>query len=171
MAPYLRYIQPNSTTKMMLEVNPTYFFQRMYLGTSTPYHLVKEFSTFVQYESARGRQILGKASYGDYMLSQNSNAYTSNTYNRQIKLELDTAVLSSNALMDGPYGAYYTLYHRIPGGMASLTSDGYCGNLIGPRSGFSNDIAVTVDNHTSINNSVYMHVYNQSGNAPPMPGP
>lgn len=170
MAPYLRYIQPNSTTKMALEVNPSYFFQRMYLGTSTPQNLVKEFSTFLQYESPRGRQILGQASYGGYMFSQNSNAYTSNYYNTQVKLELDTAVLSSNALMDGPYGAYYTLYHRIPGAMANLLSDGYCGYLIGPRGGFSNDI-VTVDNHTCINNSVYLHVYNQSGNAPPMPGP
>ena len=170
MAPYLRYIQPNSTTKMILEVNPSYFFQRMYLGTSTPRQLVKEFSTFVQYESRRGRQILGKASYGDYMYSQNSNAYSSNYYNTQVKLEIDTAVLTSNALMDGAYGAYYTLYHRIPGGMANLLPDGYCGYLIGPRSGFSNDV-VTVDNRTCINNSVYLHVYNQEGNAAPMPGP
>ena len=136
MAPYLRYIKPNSTTKMFLEVNPSYFFQRMYLGTSTPYHLVKEFSTFVQYQSPRtGVQILSQASFGGYMTSQNSNAYSSNYYNTQLKLELDTAILSSNALMDGPYGAYYTLYHRIPGGMANLLSDGYCGYVIGPRSG------------------------------------
>jgi len=172
MAPYLRYIQPNSTTKMFLEVNPSYFFQRMYLGTSTPYHLVKEFSTFVQYQSPRtGVQILPGASFGGYMTSQNSNAYTSNYYNTQLKLELDTAVLSSNALMDGPYGAYYTLYHRIPGGMANLLSDGYCGYVIGPRSGFSNSVGVNVDNHTSERNSVFLHVYNQAGNAPPMVGP
>jgi hypothetical protein len=172
MAPYLRYIHPNSTTRLHLEINPNYFFQRMYLGTSTPIQMMKEFSTFVQYESPRtGRQILGKASYGGFMVSQNSNAYTSNYYNTQVKLELDPAILTSNALIDGPYGANYTVYHRIPGAMANLLSDGYCGYLIGPRSGFSNDLGVNVDNRTSINNAVYLHVYNQSGNAPPMPGP
>jgi hypothetical protein len=172
MAPFLRYIQPNSTTKMFLEVNPSYFFQRMYLGTSTPMNLVKEFSTFVQYESPRtGRQILGKASYGGYMFSQMSNAYASNYYNTQVKLELDTAVLTSNAAIDGPYGAYYTLYHRIPGAMASLVSDGYCDYYIGPRGGFSNNVIVNVDNHTPRNNGVYLHLYNQAGNAPPMLGP
>jgi hypothetical protein len=172
MAPYLRYIHPNSTTRMHLEVNPNYFFQRMYLGTSTPYHLVKEFSSFIQYQSpSRGRQILAKASFGGYMTSQNSNAYTSNYYDNQIKLELDPAVLASNALMDGPFGAYYTLYHRIPGGMANLLPDGYCGYNMGPRGGFSNADGVTVDNYTCRQNAVYLHVYNQAGNAPPMRGP
>jgi hypothetical protein len=171
MAPYLRYIQPNSTTKMFLELNPSYFFQRMYLGTTAPYHMVKEFSTFVQYESPSGRQILGKASFGGYMTSQNSNAYTSNYYNTQLKLELDTAVLASNAQRDGPYGAYYTIYHRIPGGMANLIPDGYCGYTMGPRSGFSNDQVVNVDNYSAPMNSVYLHVYNQAGSAPPMLGP
>lgn len=172
MAPFLRYIQPNSTTKMFLEVNPSYFFQRMYLGASTPMNLVKEFSTFVQYESPRtGRQILGKASYGGYMFSQMSNAYSSNFYDTQVKLELDTAVLTNNAAIDGPYGGYYTLYHRIPGAMASLVSDGYCGYYLSARGGFSNDQIVNVDNHTALNNGVYLHLYNQAGNAPPMPGP
>jgi hypothetical protein len=172
MAPYLRYIQPNSTTKMYLELNPSYFFQRMYLGTSTPHHFVKEFSTFVQYESPRtGRQILAKGSYGGMLTSQMSNAYTSNFYNTQVKLELDPAVLTSNALIDGPYGAYYTVYHRIPGAMANLIPDGYCGYNIGPRSGFSNNIIVNVDNYTSAYSGLYLHVYNQDGNARPMPGP
>ena len=170
-APYLRYIHPNSTTRMFLEVNPNYLFQRMYLGTSTPYNLVKEFSSFVQYQSDRGVQILSLASQGSRMLSQNSNAYSSNYFNTQIKLELDPAVLSSNSLMDGPYGGYYTLYHRIPGAMANLVPDDYCNYLIGPRSGFSNGYLLTMDNYTPLNNAVFLHVYNQAGNAPPMPGP
>jgi hypothetical protein len=170
-APFLRYIHPNSTTKMFLEVNPKYFFQRMYLGISTPYNLVKQFSSFVQYESVRGRQILAKASQGAYMMSQQSNAYASNYYESQIKLELDPAVLSSNAAMDGVAGAYYTLYHRIPAAMANLTPDGYCGYNLGPRGGFSNGNGVDVDNYTPLSNSVFLHVYNQAGEAPPMVGP
>jgi len=171
MAPYLRYIQPNSTTKMFLELNPNYLFQRMYLGNSTQ-NLLKEFSTFVQYQSPRtGVQILTKGSLGGYMISQASNAYSSNYYNTQVKLELDTAVITSNALMDGDAGAYYTIYHRIPGAMANLVTDGYCGYYIGGRSGFSNNARVNVDNYTCVDNSVFLHVYNQAGGAPPMGGP
>ena len=170
MAPFLRYIHPNSTTKVFLEVNPNYFFQRMYLGASTPMNLVKEFSSFVQYESRRvGRQILD--TNGGIMFSQMSNAYSSNYYNTQMKFQLDPAVLTNNAAIDGPYGGYYTLYHRIPGAMATLVSDGYCDYYLSARGGFSNGQGVNVDNYTPRNNGVYLHLYNQSGNAPPMPGP
>ena len=162
MAPFLRYIHPNSNTRMFLEVNPNYLFQRMYIGTSTPINLVKNFSTFLQYETSRGPQILEKASQGTYMLSQQSNAYSSNYYNSQVKLELDMKVLSTNAALDGPAGGYYTLYHRIPEAMASLDSDGYCGQIITMRGGFSNSSGVNVDNYTPLSNSVFLHVYNQN---------
>ena len=162
MAPFLRYMNPNSNTRMFLEVNPNYLFQRMYIGTSTPINLVKNFSTFVQYQTSRGPQILEKASQGTYMLSQQSNAYSSNYYNSQVKLELDMRVLSTNAGLDGPAGGYYTLYHRIPEAMASLEFDGYCGQLISARGGFSNSSGVNVDNYTPLSNSVFLHVYNQN---------
>jgi hypothetical protein len=123
----------------------------------------------VQYQSPGGaRQILPTASYGTYMTSQQSNAYSSNYFNTPLKLELDTATLTSNYLQDG--GFYpYTVYHRIPGAMAALISDG-CDNLIGARGGFSN-ATPTYDNIMSRSNSVFLHVYNQQGAAPPMPGP
>ena len=169
MGDYARHIHPNSTTKMFLELGPNYFLPRMFLGTSTPYTLIKEFSTFVQYESAStGRQILPEASHGTLLTSQNSNVYTSNYFNTPLKLELNTATLMSNYLTDGS-NANYTVYHRIPGGMANLTQDA-CETLLGPRGGFSNR-APTYDNRTSLTNSVFLHVCNQPGAAPPMPGP
>lgn len=168
MGPFAQYIHPNSTTKMFLELTPNYFLPRMFLGTSSPYTLVKEFSTFVQYESAAGRQILPTASHGTLLTSQNSNVYTSNYFNTPLKLELDTATLQSNYAVDGS-NVNYTVYHRIPGAMASLTQDA-CEILIGPRGGFSNR-APLYDNRTSLQNSVFLSVYNQQGAAPPMPGP
>jgi hypothetical protein len=170
MAPFYRYIHPNSTTKMFLEVQPTYFFGRMFLGTSSPRHLVKEFSSFIQYETSRGPQIVPTSSKGTRMTSQMSNIYTSNYFDATIQLEIDPATVASNALMDGLSNARYTLYHRIVGGMANLVSDGYCGYLIGPRGGFSN-AGPQYDNQTPTENSVFIHVYNQQGAAPPMPGP
>jgi hypothetical protein len=170
MAPFYRYIHPNSTTKMFLEVHPSYFFDRMYLGASSPRTLVKEFSSFVQYETNRGPQIIPTSVKGGRMTSQMSNAYTSNYFDATIQLELDTAAITSNVLRDGLSNARYTLYHRIAGGMANLVSDGYCGNLIGPRGGFSN-AAPRYDNQTPVTNSVFLHVYNQQGAAPPAAGP
>lgn len=170
MAPYYRYIHPNSTTKMFLEVHPAYFFDRMYLGTSSPRNLVKEFSSFVQYETNRGPQIIPTSVKGTRMTSQMSNVYTSNYFDATIQLELDTAAITSNVLRDGLSNARYTLYHRIAGGMANLLPDGFCGQLIGPRGGFSN-AAPRYDNQTPTANAVFLHVYNQQGAAPPMPGP
>jgi hypothetical protein len=169
--PFLRYVHPNSTTRMFLDVRPNYFFQRMYLGTSPPFSLVKEFSTFVQYESARtGPQIMGSASIGGWMTSQNSNVYASNYFEVPVKVELDTAAIMSNYLMDGDAAGAYTLYHRIPGAMANLVDDGYCGFNLGPRGGFSNP-TLTFDNRSPASNSVFLEVYNQQGAAPPLPGP
>ena len=169
--PFLRYVHPNSTTRMFLDVRPNYFFQRMYLGTSSPFTLVKEFSSFVQYESARtGPQIMASASLGNWMTSQCSNAYASNYVEIPMKLELNTATMMSNYLMDGASGGAYTLYHRIPGAMANLVDDGYCGYNLGARGGFSNP-TLTYDNRSAFSNSVFLEVYNQQGAAPPLPGP
>lgn len=169
MAPFMQYIQPNSTTKMFLEFQPSYFFPRLFLGNTAPYTLLKEFSTFVQYESPLyGKQILSTATHGTYLASQQSNIYTSNYFNTPLKLELDTNVLRNNYIRDA-YHVNYTVYHRIPGAMASLIQDG-CDNFIGARGGFSNATPL-YENWMSRSNSVFLHVYNQHGAAPPMPGP
>ena len=157
---YLRYIKPDSTTKLFLEMNPTYFLPRMFLGTNTNPNLVKSISSYVQYQSpSAGTRILPTANNTSWITSQQSNTYTSNVFTSQIKLELDSGTVLSNAATDGPNGGYYTLYHRIPGGMASLVADGYCGYTIGDRGGFSNEYP-TYDNRQGAANTVYMHVYN-----------
>ncbi len=174
MDPFLRYIHPNSTTRMMLEVQPNYFFDRMFLGTSSPITLVKEISSYVQYQPpglVPGR-LLPYTTVTNWITSQQSNLYASNAFNTPLKMELNTAALMSNALTDGPAGGYYTLCHRIVGGMASLTPDPDCGcdYLIYERSGFSNQVP-WYDNRMSQSNSVFLNVTNRPGAAPPMPGP
>lgn len=175
MEPYERYIQPNSTTKMLLEITPSYMFPRMFLGSNQPLNLVKEFSTFVKYSPAPDISggttpyIMPTTVQGSWMLSQQSNAYTSNVYNTPFQLELDTAAIQSNILMDGPRGRY-TVYHRIPGAMAELMNDGYCDYMLGGRGGFSN-ATPTYHNYTGRANTTFLHVYNQQGAAPPLPGP
>jgi hypothetical protein len=167
MSSFLRYINPNSTTKMFLEINPQYYFPRFYLGTSPPYNSVHPISTFVQYETANsGRQIL--ATYSDMITSQQIQANSSNVYNNQVKLELDTSILLRNAANDGPQGGYYTIYHRMPGGLANQVINTACGcpeqYIIGARGGFSNnpDRPVTFNNNTQPKNAVFLHVFNQS---------
>jgi len=157
---YIQYIKQDSTTKLFLEMNPSYFLPRMFLGTSNDPNLVKEISSYIQYQSPRaGTTILPTATNTSWLTSQQSNAHTSNSFTTQIKLELDSGFVLSNAVADGPYGGYYTLYHRIPGGMAALIPDGYCGYTIGARGGFSNEIP-TYDNRQGQTNTVYMHLYN-----------
>ena len=173
MSPFYRYIHPNSTTKVFLEVKPNYFFDRLYLGTSTPYTLMKPISSFLQYQTvSTGRVIFSRSIVPDMITSQQSNLYTSNYYNTGFKMEIDTPTLMSNLFIDGPVGGYYTLYHRIPGGMATLQPDSECAcdYIVGGRGGFISD-APTFDNRTGLSNSVFLHVYNQQGAALPLPGP
>jgi hypothetical protein len=166
MSSFLRYINPNSTTKMFLEINPQYYFPRFYLGTAAPYTSIKPISTFIQYETANsGRQIL--ATYSDMITSQQIQVNSSNVYNNPIKLEIDTSTVLRNAANDGPQGGYYTVYHRMPGGFANQVIDTQCGCddqlTIGTRGGFSNspDRAVTFNNNTQPKNAVFLHVFNQ----------
>ena len=157
---YLRYIKSDSTTKLFLELNPSYLLPRMFLGTSNDANLIKEISSYIQYQSpSAGTSILPDATVTSYITSQQSNLYTSNAFQTQIKLHMDSGVVLSNAAADGPNGGYYTLYHRIPGGMASLIADGYCGYTIGTRSGFSNQYP-TYANLQGPTNTVFMHMYN-----------
>lgn len=172
MQPFYRYLQPNSTTRVLLEVRPNYFFDRLYRGTSSPYSLIKPVSSYVQYNGiSTGRTIFPASATTDYMTSQSSNLYESNYYQGPLMLQLDTPMLMSNLLIDGPTG-YLTLYHRFPGGMAQLMDDPDCGcdKVIGGRGGFSNP-AMVYDNRTAAQNSVFLHVYNQQGAAAPLPGP
>lgn len=149
------YINSNGFTKMFLEVRPSYFFNRIYLGSESNASMVKPISTFLQYTSGRGTQILTSSTNSDFIVSQQSNNYTSNVYNSPIRLQIDTQLVLSNMLLDGPFG-YYTMYHSLPGGMASFTNDG-CDRLVGERSGFSN---TTFDNRTSPNNAIFLHICN-----------
>ena len=167
MSSFLRYINPNSTTKMFLEINPQYYFPRFYLGTAAPYTSIKPISTFIQYETANsGRQILG--TYSDMITSQQIQVNSSNVYNNPIKLEIDSSTVLRNAANDGPQGGYYTIYHRMPGGFARQVLDTTCGCndqfIIGTRGGFSNspDRTVTFNNNTQTRNAVFLHVFNQS---------
>jgi hypothetical protein len=162
MANFIQYMNPNSTTKMFLEVHPSYMFQRSFLGSQgNNYTLIKPISTFIQYVSPTTQTTtrLPESHMQINMTSQQSNTWTSNFYDTPFKLELNTATVQSNYAVDGNAG-YYTLYHRMVGGMAELISDGYCAYLIG-RSGFSNATPV-YDNRTPGRNGVYLHIYNQA---------
>lgn len=162
MSSFIRYVNPNLTTKMFLEVHPSYMFQRSLLGSQgNNYTLIKPISTFIQYTSPTTSMTsrLPESHCEMNMTSQQSNTWTSNYFDTPFKLEINTTTVQNNYAIDGGSG-YYTLYHRIVGGMAELISDGYCAYLIG-RSGFSNQ-TLTYDNRTPGRNGVYLHIYNQA---------
>ena len=159
---FMQYINPNSTTKVFLEVHPSYMFQRSLLGSQgINFTLIKPISTFIQYTSPNTQltsRIL-ETHCEVNMVSQQSNTWSSNYFQTPMTLEINASTIIRNNVIDGTAG-YYTLYHRMVGGMAELISDGYCAYLIG-RSGFSNQ-APTYDNRTPTRNGVYLHIYNQA---------
>jgi hypothetical protein len=147
--------------KLFLEMNPSYFLPRMFLGSEYGANLIKSVSSYVEYQSLTtlSTSIIPNSVNVSYITSQNSNIYTSNVFTTQVKLEIPSGTVLSNSAVDGPNGGYYTLYHRIPGGMASLVNVGFCGITIGPRGGFINEFPL-YDNRQGQTNTVFMHVYN-----------
>ena len=151
---FQRYIRSESSTKLAVEFRPTYFFDRMYLGTDYG-TMVKPISSFIQYETTAGREIMPSSFHYDYVTTQQSNAFTSNSYATPLRLDLDTKFVLDRMARDGPNG-YYTLYHYMPGGMARFSNDG-CDRFIDGRGGLSNAV---YDNRTSKTNAVTLQLYN-----------
>jgi hypothetical protein len=160
MVPYIGYIKGGST-KLFLEVNPTYAFPRFFLGSQEYPNIIKNISTYVQYQSPTVTTpvTLPTTVSSDLILSQQSNAFTSNYFTKNMMIPFDTTFVRNNWSTDGSNG-YYTLYHRIPGGMAALVPGDACGYGIGGRSGMSNPTP-TYDNLTPVSNGTLLHIYNQ----------
>lgn len=158
MSNYIGYIQPG-VTKVVLEVQPTYILPRFLLGTEEYPTLFKNISSYIQYTNPTSTIIISGSQNTDMIVSQQSNAYTSNYFNKPMKLPIDSGIIASNWALDGPVG-YYTLYHRIPGGMAQLVSGDSCGYYIGARGGMSNDTPMYL-NATPPQNGVFMSIYNR----------
>jgi hypothetical protein len=155
MGNYIGAIRPNS--QVILEVEPTYLFPRFLLGSEEYPTLLKNISSYIEYSGA-STSILNGSMNSDMIVSQQSNAYTSNVFNKHMKMPIDPATILDNWATDGATG-YYTLYHRIPGGMAELIPGDACGYYIGQRGGMSN-AEPTYTNATPIQNGVFMSIYN-----------
>ena len=157
MADYIGYIE-SGMSKVVLEVGPTYLFPRFFLGQEEYPNLLKNISSYIQYSGGGSNFIIAGSQNSDMIVSQQSNAYTSNYFNKPMKFPIDSIVIADNWDADGPSG-YYTLFHRIPGGMAKLVSGDACGYYIGPRGGMSNEMPDYV-NVTPIEDGAFMTIYN-----------
>ena len=162
-AAYIDYIQPG-VTKMIVEAEPTYTFSRFFLGTEASPNLLKNISSYIQYTRPVGTPLstifMPESQNTDWIVSQQSNAYTSNVFNKSMNLPLSSGTVYQHWLVDGA-GGYYTLYHRIPGGMATLVSEDSCGYAIGARGGMSNENPQFM-NLTPPQNGAFMHIYNRA---------
>jgi len=153
MSNYIDYIQPG-VTNVILEVQPTYLLPSFHLGNEEYPTLLKGISSYIQYSGKVSTFIISGSQNTDTINSQQLSG--SNYFNKPIKLSIDSGVIASNWLVDGASG-YYTLYHRIPGGMANLNSGGPCGcHTIGYRGGMNME-RPTYLNMTS---AAFMGIYN-----------
>lgn len=137
-----------SSTKLHLDVYPSFFFPSMYGGT-TP--LVKEVSTYLQVESGPlGKRILNETIHVGYITSQQANNSLSNVYTQPITMQIDPYLsLLSNYTVNGGGPLYFTLMHRIVAGASNATSSGF-------------STPHFVDNLTQKTNSMFIRLDNQS---------
>jgi hypothetical protein len=156
--PYISYV--TAETKLILEAEPTYMLPRFFFGSDPYPNLLKSISSYVKYTNRfTSTTILNESMNTDWIVSQQSNVYMSNFFNKPMKLPISSGTFAANWQADGALG-YYTLHHRIPGGMAELVPGDACGYAIGMRGGMSNT-APTFTNLTPPQNGAFMHVYNR----------
>jgi hypothetical protein len=154
---YVGYIQPG-ISQMILEVRPTYLLPAFVAGSQP---LIKNISSYIQYSGAHTSSfIVSGSEVTGAVTSQQTNTLTSNFFNMPLSLPIDTNIVGSNWLADGASG-YYTLYHRIVGGMAELRPGDGCDPVIGSRGGIVNEFPNYI-NATPLQNGVFIGIYNQT---------
>lgn len=153
---YVSYIQPG-VTQMILEVEPTYILPHFTAGSQP---LIKNISSYIQYSGPNTSSfIVSGSEVTGAITSQQTNPFTSNYFNMPLSLPIDTAILGSNWLADGAAG-YYTLYHRIIGGMADLKPGDGCDPVLGSRGGIISEVPNYM-NATPVQNGAFMGIYNE----------
>ena len=134
-----------STTKLFVEVKPTYFFSSFVLQSD--FNLIKPISTFLQ----AGNLQFGESLVTRYITSQVQNTVQpawqgSNYFTDSLMLQLNSSNFSTACGSNLPI----TVCHYIPGGVNN-----------GTRSGFDTAASGTAfTNDTSKNAGLYVHLYN-----------
>lgn len=151
-APYMDFSK-NSSSRLFVEYNPKLLFSTMFAGNTS---LVKEVSTFIQYESPTlPRAVLAETMHTGYMTSQRAVTETipflSNTYDTPIRFNFDVYSSFYNTYAINNFNPVnFTIYHRVVNGRSD-----------GTTSGFSNAVS-TIANLTSKTAGLFINLQSQS---------
>jgi hypothetical protein len=146
----IRYLDTRATSssRMLVEVQPSFFFPPLYQAAGGDSNVVKEISTFIQLETVASGKVLFQESVNTrYLTSQVINTTMSNYFDTPIKMEINPYAIASNVALNLPLSTNLTIYHRIVNGLSTAVSSGF----VGP---------VTCDNRTS--RGLYIQLMNNT---------
>jgi hypothetical protein len=122
----------NSSSRLFVEYNPKLLFSTMFAGNTS---LVKEVSTFIQYESPTlPRAVLAETMHTGYMTSQQpinpSIPFLSNVYDTPIRFNFNVYSSFYHTYAINNFNTVnFTIYHRIVNGRSDGTTSGFSGNF------------------------------------------
>ena len=155
--PYMDFSQ-NSSTRLFVDYRPSLLFSTMRPGTTS---LVKEMSTFIQYESpSLGRGVLPETTVTTYLTSQRSindtTPFLSNSYDTPIQFNFNVYKSFYNTyVLNNSNTVNFAIYHRVVNAMMDVTNT---------NSGFSS--ASTFANLMSKTSGLFINLQNASPTLP-----
>ena len=121
----MRYLDTHTTssTRMFIEVNPTFFFPSLVSPNANP---IKEMSTYLQIQTGvSGRVLFQESINTKYVTSQVfSNATdSSNYFDTPIRMEINPYTIATHVTNNAPNTLNIAVYHRLVNSATSFTGD------------------------------------------------
>jgi hypothetical protein len=129
----MKYLDRNrtSSTRMFVELQPSFFFPPLYQVSGGDSNVVKEISSYLQLETViSGRVVFETSVNTRYITSQITDTNLSNYFNTPMRMEINPYEIASNVDRNTPNTVNLTVYHRIVNGLSNVANPGFLGPTV-----------------------------------------
>jgi predicted RND superfamily exporter protein len=120
-----------SSTRMFVELQPSFFFPPLYQVSGGDSNVVKEISSYLQLETViSGRVVFETSVNTRYITSQITDTNLSNYFNTPMRMEINPYEIASNVDRNSPSTVNLTVYHRIVNGLSNVANPGFLGPTV-----------------------------------------
>ena len=149
----MKYLDTNTegSTRMFVELQPSFFFPPLYQVSGGDSNVVKIISSYIQLETvASGRVVFEESVNTRYITSQNTDTNLSNYFNTPIRMEINPYEIASNVDRNSPNTINLTVYHRIVNGLSNDPNPGFVGPTVNYDDRTSKGLYIQMMNNTQV---------------------
>ena len=149
----MRYLDTRATssTRMFIEMTPSFFLPALYQVTDGNQNVIKEISSYLQLQTVASGTVLFQESVNTkYITSQNINTSLSNYFDTPIRMEINPYNIASNVALNAPNTVNIAVYHRIVGGLSNAANPGFQGPTVNYENRTSQGLYVQMMNNIQL---------------------